>query len=321
VSAPAPSLIPSSSSRSASSAPRRGSQPSSSRRARRVHERHAQREVEPSRRGRLQPQPPARRRQPAGEARRQLDRPRAEDLGERPGIEHLLRCDVERPADVADDSEPVGLADVERVHRLEAQARDARDDREPAGPHERNGPAKRRLMPAAASRSKISPERSRTTRSSGRSRSSRSSRRVGVRLVPRVEARRDAERRPALVDPPVLRPRRVRADRRGVHERTDTGLGRRPEDAVAAEHVDAPELVQVVRRLDRPREVDDGVGAAEERHEVVPRRAPALDASPRSRRNARLSPRSPAPRLCGTGRRSASGWAGRRAPGRPGARS
>ena len=90
-------------------------------------------------------------------------------------------------------------------------------------------------------------------------------------LVARVEARRDPVRRPRLVDEPVLRPRRVRADRRRVDERRNARVGDRAEDARRAVDVRAAQLRQVARRLDRPRQMDDGVGAAHERRELVGR--------------------------------------------------
>jgi hypothetical protein len=90
-------------------------------------------------------------------------------------------------------------------------------------------------------------------------------------LVARVEARRDPVGRPRLVHEPVLRPRRVRTHGRRVHERGNARVGDRAEDPGGAVDVRASQPGQVARGLDRPGQVDDGVGAAHERRELVGR--------------------------------------------------
>ena len=87
-------------------------------------------------------------------------------------------------------------------------------------------------------------------------------------LLARVAVRPDPVARPALVDEAVLRAGRVDADRRRVDERRHTRVGDRAEDARGAVDVHAPQATPVARGLDQPREVDDGIGAAEQRHEI-----------------------------------------------------
>ena len=74
---------------------------------------------------------------------------------------------------------------------------------------------------------------------------------------------------PRLVDGAVLRARRVGADGRCVHERLDARPRGGLEDAAAAVDVHRVQLPVVARGLDEPGEVHDGVGAAEDRVEVV----------------------------------------------------
>src|SRR4051794_26809248 len=84
-------------------------------------------------------QPPARCGQRTGEAGIYRDASRAECPSKRSRIEHGVSCDVERTARVTDDRAPIGVASVERMHRLEAQARNVGHEADPAWPNKRTG--------------------------------------------------------------------------------------------------------------------------------------------------------------------------------------
>src|SRR6185437_12293754 len=60
--------------------------------------------------------------------------PGTERPRERVGVQDRFRRDVEGATGIADDGEPVGLADVERVDGLEAEPSDVRNDRDCAVP-------------------------------------------------------------------------------------------------------------------------------------------------------------------------------------------
>jgi hypothetical protein len=92
---------------------------------------------------------------------------------------------------------------------------------------------------------------------------------LDVGLLAAVGAGRPAMGRPGLVDRPVLGAGRVGAHRRGVDQRRHLGLPHRLKDPAAADHVDAPGGDRVVGGLEEPGKVDDDVGAAEARHQVV----------------------------------------------------
>ena len=87
-------------------------------------------------------------------------------------------------------------------------------------------------------------------------------------LVARVERGRGALGGPALIDLAVLGAARVGADRGGVDQLRHAGRGRGLEDAPAALDVDPLQGHRVPRGLDRPSQVDDRVGALEDRAEV-----------------------------------------------------
>ena len=117
----------------------------------------------------------AARRAPAGSGK--LRAPKSSQSSSTPisGSAAMLKA----PRDVAHDRLPVGLADVARVDRLEAQPRHPRHQRDQplAGPGSRAGRDRRRgggsRSPASAL--KIRPGRRRTTRTSGSRRSKASS--------------------------------------------------------------------------------------------------------------------------------------------------
>jgi hypothetical protein len=158
------------------------------------------------------------------------------------------------------------------VHRLKAKPADARNDRDERRAKERRGEEGPREKPPHAGRG-IPLER--------QPRSQAHHAHIGLlvleaieppldlRLVAGVEAGPDTAGRPRLVHGPVLRTGRVGADRGCVDERRNPGGGNGVEHAPAAGYVDAPERPAVVGGLDRPGEVHDRVGAAEERNEIA----------------------------------------------------
>src|SRR3954453_15657937 len=87
-----------------------------------------EREVDPSRWCRLQPQAPGRRRSCTEKGSRHLDLPRIEELTETIGIEHRIRSDVEGPHGISQGGLRIRVADIEGMDRLEPQARHVRDD-------------------------------------------------------------------------------------------------------------------------------------------------------------------------------------------------
>src|SRR3954469_7809535 len=88
-------------------------------------------------------------------------------------------------------------------------------------------------------------------------------------LVTPVERGMDALSWPTLVAPAVLVPRGIRADRGRVHERRDTGVRGGAKHSRSAVDVDRASESAIARWLDPPGQVHDGVGATEERREIV----------------------------------------------------
>ena len=158
-------------------------------------------------------------------------------------------------------------------HRSRVDARhDAAPGSRRTSERGRNGPANSRRISLAASRWKISPGRRRTNRVSGWCCLEAVEDRFDGSLVAGVEARRHARRRPALVDErgpwgPARRPRPTRRRPRRGPPRPQPP--RRPGRCRSRWWRSVTCLV--ARRLDQPREVDHGVGATKERHEVVTR--------------------------------------------------
>src|SRR5439155_23966797 len=170
-------------------------------------------EVEPTLGSRLQMEAPG---EPGGracESRGDADRPRVQEARDHPRVEHGLRRHVEGAVHVALDGEAVGLADVERVHRLEPQPRDLGHDRNPAGEEAWKQAAREESALLLAGLALEDHPWTQPDRADGRMLALEPvQEELALCLVPRVEARGDASRRPALVDAAVLRSRRVCAD-------------------------------------------------------------------------------------------------------------
>lgn len=174
---------------------------------------------------------------------------------------------------VAHDRAPVGVGDIVGVHPLEAHPRQIGDERHDPRPRE---PARKERPEEMAALLLGGPALEDEPRPHAHDADVRLGRLevveqpLRLRLVPRVEARGRALRRPALVDGAVLRPGRVGADGRRVDERRNAGLRHRTEDALAPGDVRLAQGTDVVRRLDTPGQVDDAVGAVDERRKIGP---------------------------------------------------
>ena len=138
-------------------------------------------------------------------------------------------------------------------------------------------------MPVAASRPKISAGTHPHDPDAGMPAFEAVELRLDLDLVTRIEQGLDSVDGPALVDQVVLRPRGIRAHRRGVDHRLDPGARGRLEDPTAAVHIDRFQGVLVARRLDCPGEMDDRVGPVKGRFERTAGdvRAVPVDATPR----------------------------------------
>ena len=239
--------------------------------ARPVKDRHGERHVDPADRCRLKVEAPRHRGEAASEARAERNGTRPEGTAELLGVEDGVRRDVERTANVFHEREAVRIADVEGVDDLEAQARDVGYERQKRGP-------KKRVQEEGTGEEPPDPRRGLPLEDERRAQTDDSRPRMltlepvepslDLGLVASVEARADPARGPALVNGAVLRPGRVGADRGRIDERRNVRLRDGAEEARAAVDVDTPQVAEVARRLDHPGQVDDGVGAAEERDEV-----------------------------------------------------
>src|SRR4051794_11879877 len=191
---------------------------------RRVHHRHPQGEVYPAWGGRLHPQLPGEIGGGAQGSGRQRKAAGAEELTELLDPDLRLGSDVESALDLAHDRLPVGLADVARVDRLEAEARHPR--------HQRN----QALADQEARQEGAGEEAADLARSLGfedQAGAQADHPHVGLaqlegveqgfhrRLVPRVEGAGDPVHRPGLVHLPFLWPGAVGADRGGVDQGPD----------------------------------------------------------------------------------------------------
>ena len=246
---------------------RRGFQPSSVRRAGRVHDRHAEREVDPPRRRRLQAQPPREVRRGAQDAGAQRHGRAPSSSPSTWGSMTGSAATLNAPRTSRARREAVGLADVEGVHRLEAQARDVGHHADELLAQQRAGqerPGEQAPDARGGLALEDQPGAQADDAHPGVLALEDVQQPLALRLVARVEEARDAGRGPRLVDRAVLRAGRVRADRGGVHERLDLGAGGGLEHPAAPVDVDRVQLPVVARGLDEPRQVDHGVGPAEQ---------------------------------------------------------
>ena len=175
---------------------------------------------------------------------------------------------LKAPLHVRQDRSQVGLADVLGVHRLEAQAVDPGQRRQEAAAQQEVGQEGPDEEAADLGRGLVLEDQRGTEPHDPR---------LGIvgfeavelalhrDLVARVEGGRGALGRPALVDLAVLGAARVGADRGGVDQLRHAGRGGGLEDAPAALDVDPLQRHRVPRGLDRPGQVDDRIGAREDR--------------------------------------------------------
>ena len=144
--------------------------------------------------------------------------------------DHGLRCQVEGARGISGQGQPVGARHIPGVERLELEAVHPRHDRDEARAHqrtrqERPGEKAPDLRGSVAREDQPRPQ---THDAHGRLLALEAiEQRFDRRLVPGVEGRLDAGDRPGLVYPPVLRSRCIRADGRGVNERSHAGIRHR----------------------------------------------------------------------------------------------
>src|SRR5687767_10450332 len=207
---------------------------------RRVHERDAEREVDPPGRGGLEAEVPRKSgRGPQGSSGDGY-RPGVEKLTERLAVEDGIGGEVEGAPDVTREGESERVADVERMHALEAEPVMTRDEGDEARLQERGGEERPREEPAdSRGRAAFEDEGWAQPDHTGGwvLALEEVEQPLDLGLVPAVKARRDAVARPALVDLPILGADGIRAHRGGVNERRDAGLGHRAKEALAAPDV------------------------------------------------------------------------------------
>ncbi|MCU1670344.1 MAG: hypothetical protein JWP40_3271, partial [Blastococcus sp.] len=287
---PAPSAIPSTTSRNASTEDTVGDQPSSVRIFVVSEQGQLQCQVEQRGLGRDEVQLPRGTEPGAHHGAGHRDHPRPEHLTDRRGVDDGVGGDVVGAPPVADDSQPVGLGDVVGVQRLEPQPRWPGDDRKPARADQSAGQQRPGEDPSLL-RGGLPLKDERRPQpddpGAGMPGLERVEHPLDVRLLPPGRRRRDAVGGPGLVHPPA-RSRGVGADGRGVVEGTDARRRRGLEHPRTAHGVGLPGHRRPVRRLEQPGEMDDGVGSPQMRDEVV-----AGDVRCHERRLRRLPPRTP----------------------------
>lgn len=164
----------------------------------------------------------------------------------------------------------VGVGGVVGVQHLHPQSGGAGDDRQ--GPDEAAGEERPGEQPALRGRGLALEEEAGTHPDHpdvGVPQFERVEPAFEVRLLPRVRRAGPAVGGPALVDPFVLRSRRVGADRRRVDEGGHAHLGDGLEHPDRSEHVVAPGDLGFVGGLEEPGEVDDGRRVAQQLVQVV----------------------------------------------------
>ncbi len=242
------------------------------------HDRHPGGDVDPPGVGRLQAQPPGQRDDPADQPERHPDRAEHPERPRHPRrVEHGRRGDVERPAGPPVDRAPERIGEVVGVHGLEHERQRQRQDREPQRAHDRHRHEVAEEQP---------PELGRRAALEHESGAEPGHDDVGVLglepvhrglvlgLVDRVRRGRDARRGEGLVDRGPLAvgvDATVGTDARRHDDLPDSRAGDGCEDVGRPGDVRPVLRGDVVRRLQRPCQVHDGVRALEHGGQLVDR--------------------------------------------------